>query len=105
MAALSAFTQSGTTVSVTPTTTTGALALTIPGWAGGSAVRVKNLTDVTVFINFGISTVTAVLTTSMPIGTGDTEVFQIGPAVTHVAHIITTGVATGKIYFTPGEGI
>jgi hypothetical protein len=105
MATNTPFTPMGATVSVTPTTSSAALALTDPGATGGCAQRIYNGTDVAVLINFGASTAEAAVATSMPVPSGAIEVIQLGPRVTHVAHIIAAGSATGKIYFTPGEGV
>ena len=98
------FTPLGSTVSVTPTTTTGALALTSLGNTGGNSVRVANLTDKTVFITFGESDAAGVVATSMPVGVDGVETFELSTKVTHVGHIIASGTATGSIYFTSGQG-
>src|SRR5262249_25769950 len=68
---------------------------------GGVSVRVYNATATTVFIQFGNSTVAAT-TSNMPIPAGAIETFQIGPGVTHIAGITSTG--TGTLYATPGMG-
>ena len=67
-----------------------------------SSVRVVNNGTATVWIAFGDVTVTASLTTSMPIGPGVIEVLRLSNAG-YVAAIAAG--STGKIYFTPGEGI
>ncbi len=87
-----------TAVSVSGTTASGALNLpsSVP-----SSVRVYNSTAVTVFIQFGISTVTAT-TAKMPIPAGAVEVFEIGTGVTHIAGI--TAGTTGTLYATTGRG-
>ena len=88
-----------TAVSVSGTTAAGALNL--PTAPMPSSVRVFNATSVTVFIQFGISTVTAT-TANMPIPAGGVEIFEIGPAVTYIAGITASG--TGTLYATTGRG-
>ncbi len=101
-----------TAVSVSASTASGALNLpsastdlssssTKKGNMGGVSVRVYNSTTAIVFIQFGDSTVTAT-TAKMPIPSGNTETFQIGPSVTHVAGI--TASVTGTLYCTTGVG-
>lgn len=72
-------------------------------FVGEQQVRVMNDGTATVWINFGTSTVTAALATSMPVGPGVTEVLTIrGASAINVAAIAAG--STGKIYFTPGVG-
>jgi len=59
------------------------------------------------FVEFGTSTVTAVVPNgatpgSMPVGPGQTRGVTISPSVTHAAAICTGG--TPVVYFTPGDG-
>ena len=100
-----------TAVSVSSVTANGALNL--PGTTsdlsgssrtaniGSVSVRVYNSTAVTVFVQFGDSTVAAT-TAKMPVPAGAIETFQIGRATTHVAGITASG--TGTLYVTPGMG-
>ena len=88
-----------TSVSVSGTTASGALNL--PTQPMTSSVRVFNAASVTVFIQFGISTVEAT-TANMPIPAGGVETFEIGPAVTHIAGITASG--SGTLYATTGRG-
>ncbi len=67
-----------------------------------SSVRVMNNGTATVWIAFGDVTVTASLATGIPVGPGVTEVLRL-PNASYVAAIAAG--STGKIYFTPGEGI
>ena len=89
------------TTAVSVSTTTASGALNLPGQPITSSVRVYNGTGVTVFVQFGISTVTAT-TSHMPIPAGGVETFEIGPSVTHVAGITVAG--TGTLYATTGRG-
>lgn len=54
------------------------------------------------FIEFGISTQTAVVLTSCPILPGTVNMFTIGPTVTHIA---TIGTAGNTLYVTCGDGV
>lgn len=76
-------------------------------WIGRcDSLRVMNNGTATVWIALGDSTVTASTTTSMPIGPGGTEVirFQNNDLSPFYAAAIAAG-STGKIYFTPGDGV
>jgi hypothetical protein len=68
---------------------------------GGISVRLYNSTAVVVFVQFGTSGTTAT-TSHMPIPPGGVEVFQIGPSVTSVAAITSSG--SGTLYATTGYG-
>lgn len=71
---------------------------------GETQIRVMNNGSATVWINFGVSTVTATLAAGIPIGPGVTEVLTIRTgAAPYVAAI--AAAASGKIYFTPGSGV
>jgi hypothetical protein len=98
---LTPFTPLGATVNIAANTSTGNVALTTMNDLGGKDVRVYNAGAATVFVNFGISTVTAA-TTDMPVPAGAIEVITVGPAVTHAAAITSAGTAT--VYFTSGRG-
>lgn len=67
-----------------------------------SSVRVMNNGTATVWIAFGDVTVTAALASAMPVPPGAIEVLRLSNAGYCAA--IAAG-STGKIYFTPGEGI
>jgi len=72
---------------------------------GPLSVRVMNNGTATVWINFGDATVTASLTTGVPVGAGVIEVFTFdntGQGAIYAASIAAG--STGKIYFTPGRG-
>ena len=74
--------------------------------ASGDTIRIQNNGTATVWVNFGPSTVTASLTTSMPVPAGAIEVMTLPHNSTNIVYaaVIAAG-ATGKIYFTPGSGI
>jgi hypothetical protein len=89
------------TVNIAATTSSAAVALVR---TGSSQVRVKNIDTTNVaFINFGASTVTAVATTGIPIGPGETCGFTLPAEFTHAAAI--TAASTATVYFTPGNGL
>lgn len=94
------FTPAGTTKHISATATTGRVAL--PVFTTDRSVRVYNRANEVVFIEFGDSTVEAAVATSLPLGSGACETFQVGGAVTHVAAI--TSVGSGTIDFTEGQG-
>ena len=89
------------TVSAAVTTSSAALALaTIPD--GGGVVRIYNDEAQAAFVKFGTSTVTVTTTTGTPIASKAALEFEVGPTITHVAHI-TTGTPSAKIYATTGK--
>lgn len=90
----------GNTVNLAVTGTTGSIAVTRGGF-GTQSIRVFNTGTQTVFIKIGDSSVTAVLTTSMPIFAGSVETFLIKADQTHVAAIAAGAGST--IYITTGE--
>ncbi|RPJ54785.1 MAG: hypothetical protein EHM12_13335 [Dehalococcoidia bacterium] len=69
-------------------------------------VRIVNNGIATVWLNFGDATVTASLSTSLPIGPGVHEVLTLSPGQDGNLYIAAiAAAATGTIYFTPGEGL
>lgn len=98
-----AFTPVGATVSAAVTGSSAATALTAFAGLGGGTVRVNNIGTQTIFIAFGASTVTAATATGMPMIAGATEVFTVGPGVTHIAAIAATTGST--VYVTSGQGL
>lgn len=71
-----------------------------------SSVRIMNDGSATAWVRFGDDTVTAAVATGMPVGSGVTEVVQV--QVNSGAPLYVAAIAagsTGKIYFSPGEGI
>lgn len=71
-------------------------------------IRVMNNGSATVWIEFGDSAVAATLAAALPIGPGGTEIFTgsingVSSSDLYVAAIAAG--STGKIYFTPGDGI
>lgn len=72
----------------------------VPARAGGS-IRIMNNGTATVCVNFGDGTVTASMTTGMPIGPGSEA-----PEITGTLNAAAiAAAATGIVYFTPGEGM
>jgi hypothetical protein len=73
------------------------------------AIRVMNNGTATVWIEFGNSAVTAALASGIPIGPGGTEILTgsiIGPDTNGELYVAAIAAgSTGKIYFTPGDGI
>lgn len=97
------FTPLGATVSVSATGSTGNVAITAAALGqGGTEVRVYNAGSATVFIAFGASSSVQAAVTDMPVPPGAIEVFNVGPAITHMAAITASGTAT--VYATPGRG-
>lgn len=94
------FAPTGTTKNLSASGTSSRVAL--PVWTRPRTVRVYNAAAVSVFIEFGDSTVAAVAATSMPVGPGATEFFDVGPGVTYAAAITASG--SGTVYFTEGQG-
>lgn len=76
------------------------------GFSGTSRqIRIMNNGTATVWVDFGVSDVTAALATGMPVGVGVTEVVTIpNYGATAYAAAIAAG-STGSIYFTLGEGV
>lgn len=75
------------------------------GTGGGRQnVRMMNNGTATVWVNFGPTGVTASLTTGMPVGPGVTEVVTIEDYGSQPYVAAIAAGATGKIYFTPGNG-
>jgi hypothetical protein len=68
-------------------------------------VRVMNNGTATAWITFGPGAATATTTAGIPIGPGVTEVLSVEDlGGTLYAAAIAAG-STGKIYFTPGQGL
>lgn len=65
-------------------------------------IRLLNAGSATVFVEIGVSTVTAAVATGMPILPNTSEVFD-GTLGSHVAAITAAGTAT--LYATPGDGV
>lgn len=93
------FTPIGTTKNVSASSTTGNVELPI---GGDRSVRVYNSLSERVYIDFGGSTIEAAVATSLPLGPGAVEYFQLGKSVTHMAAI--TGAGSGTVYATEGQG-
>jgi hypothetical protein len=71
-------------------------------------IRIMNNGSATVWIEFGDVTVVASAATGIPIGPGVTEVLTatIGENLNPPMYVAAIAAAsTGKVYFTPGEGI
>ena len=73
---------------------------------GATAVRVMNDGTATVWLNWGDATVTSTTTSGLPVGPGVHEVLTLGPAENGDLYVAAIAAgATGKVYFTVGEGI
>lgn len=73
---------------------------------GATTVRVVNDGTATAWINWGDVTVTATTTTGLPVGPGVHEVMTLAPAENGDLYVAAIAAgATGKIYFTVGEGV
>jgi hypothetical protein len=70
------------------------------------SVRIMNNGTATVWVNGGDVTVTATTTTGVPVGPGVHEVLTFSPGQDGKLYIAAIAAgATGRIYFTEGEGI
>ena len=101
MPVIDGFSPVGTTKSLSVSGATNRVALPVLA-AMPRTVRVLNDLAEKVFIEFGVSDVNAVTTTSLPLGAGAVEFFEIGPAVTHMAAVSASG--SGTVYVTEGQG-
>ncbi len=92
--------QPAATVSLAVTSVTGSVALV----GNATVYRLFNAGTANVFIEFGTSTITAVLATAMPLAAGATEFIRAPTANTapYVAALTSAGTAT--LYATAGEG-
>lgn len=79
--------------------------LTLNYQIGTNAMRVCNIGSQTVFIviNDATSAKTAIATTSMPIPSGNTEVFTLGNGAINIS-VIAAGTGS-TLYVTQGEGL
>ena len=102
MALVGAFLPQANTVNVAVSNTSAAVALGTLYGTTGQQVRVYNNSSQAVFIAFGGSTVTASLTTSMPLPPGDVEVFNCTGS-SYIA--VIAAAAGGTVYATLGEGM
>jgi len=91
------------TVNINVSSSSQNVALGLP--AGEHQVLVTNDGTETVWINFGPSGVTASASTGMPVGAGVVQAITLPDygAAPYIAAIAAG--STGRIYFTPGEGI
>jgi hypothetical protein len=92
-----AFGPSGATVSLAVSAASARVALP------ARSIRLHNSSEVTMFIAFGDSAVSATVAAGMPIPAGGVEVFDVPGGPTHVAAITASG--TGTLYVTPGQGL
>lgn len=73
---------------------------------GTVTVRIMNNGSATAWIDFGDSTITAALASSMPVAASGTEVVRFNnPSAAPVYVAAIAAASTGKIYFTVGDGI
>ncbi len=98
-----AFSPMGNTVSVDATATTSTTAITQAPEKGGGNMMVSCRGTDPVYIKFGTSGTVVTVATGIPVLSGNTVIFSVGPGVTHVACICDT-TETGTIHFTPGRG-
>ena len=94
--------QGANSATLAVTGTTGRVAVPVSG-IGFRSLRIANAGTQTIFVNFGTSTVNAVIANDMPILAGSVEVFLLPPDITHVAAIASTTGST--MYLTVGEGV
>lgn len=73
---------------------------------GATAVRIMNDGTATVWLNWGDATVTSTTATGLPVGPGVHEVLTFGPSENGDLYMAAIAAgATGRVYFTVGEGI
>ena len=104
------FAATGNTITVAATGASAATALVSVPRAGNPEMpmtcRVVNGGAGVAFIKFGISTDTAALVgdTSVPVPSGNTEVFWVPAGSTHIITIVAAA-GTATLYATPGQGV
>ena len=104
------FVATGNTITVAATGSSAATPLLGPPRAGNPEMpmtcRVVNGGAGVAFIKFGISTDVAAVTgdTSLPVPSGNTEVFWVPAGMTHIISIVGAA-GTATLYATPGQGI
>jgi len=104
MALTGAFLPQANTVNVAISNTSANVALGAVFGTTGNQVRVHNSSSSTVFVAFGGSnTVTASVSTSLPLPPGDVEVFTTPQGTTYIA--VIAAAAGGTLYATLGEGV
>jgi len=73
---------------------------------GPVTVRIMNNGTATVWLNWGDVSVTATTTSGLPVGPGVHEVLTFSPGQNGLLYVaVIAAGATGRIYFTEGEGI
>lgn len=92
----------GASVTLAATTTSGTSSATALPLPTNRQVLVSNAGTVAAFVQFGTSTVEALVATSLPVLAGSNLVLTLPAAVTHVAAI--TGTSTATVYVTVGHG-
>jgi len=103
-AQLRAFRALGVNKTVNVAVTAASQALTIPDVPFGTrSLRLANIGTQTVFIDFGTTSGTASLTTSIPLIANTSEVFTIDNNITYVNVIAASTGST--MYATYGEGL
>jgi hypothetical protein len=99
------FIQTGSTVSIAATTTSGNVAISAPRPKAAElpgTVRVYNAGPDMVYIGQGATAPTVTSANGTPVPVGNTEVFQLLGDTAFVGAICPTSTAT--VYFTPGQG-
>jgi hypothetical protein len=102
MAIQGAFAPQTNTVNVAVNNTSTSVALGSSLSQYGPNVRVYNNSSQTVFVQFGSSTVTAAVATSLPMAPNSVEVFTLSGG-TYLA--VIASAAGGTVYATLGEGV
>lgn len=95
------FTQTGDTVPVSATTSTGNVSLGAAFAAREADIVVSNLGTTWAYVKFGASDVTAT-SAGFPVPPGTSIILGKPAQATHAAAIMVSGSAT--IAFTPGQG-
>lgn len=90
------------TVTISCANTTSATALVVPSDNNTRQIEISNAGSVAVFVQPGISTVTATVAASYPILAGQTKVITVPYTTTHLACISASGTQT--VYVSTGFG-
>lgn len=102
MVAVSPFTPNTAGTKVITVAATSA-AVTLPFQAVDQQIMISSLAaNGIAFVEFGISTVSAAVTTGTPILPGKAYVFTVAPTATHIA---TIGTVANTLYVTSGAGV
>lgn len=102
MQSTNAFQITGPTQKIATSTSSAATALNVSGQYANQ-VELNNQSAINIFVELGLSTQAASLTTSYPVFPGQCKVISVPANTTHIAAIAASG--TPDLYVTPGRGL